>query len=101
MGDQEAVFAECRAAQAAGREITDGCARTIASWYHSPGAGGEAGSAFSSTGAITGPTDVYRSLIDDPALYTDADPDDRLALDMMGTYLINAGPRGPQPGWDR
>lgn len=98
---QDAVYAECRAAQSEGREISDGCARTIATWYHDPSPSGQAGSAFSHTGAIADPTDdTYRSLVSSPSLYTDATADDRLALDMLGTYLINHGPRGPVDGWD-
>lgn len=99
--DQEAVNTEVALASVEGREITDGCARTIASWYAS---GNETkGYAFVSTGAIKeSGTAVWRSLTDmgrGPSAYDRATPADKLALDMLGTYLVNAGERGPVEGW--
>ena len=97
--DQEAVYAECRQAQAEGREISDACARVIASWWHN--GQGSPGYAFVSTGAYGSSTDLWRDLTDNGREYDRADADDRLALDMLGTYLLNRDDRGPVPGWSR
>lgn len=93
--DYQACHEACLAAGAAGEEISDGVARTIAGMYASDHIGG----AFASTGAITG--DVYHALfyIGHVSLYDDAPGCDRLMMDMMGTYLVAAGQRGPVPGW--
>ena len=77
-----------------GCEIDDGTARTIAALFHSGQS--TAGYAFASSGAISDPTDVYRSLFKD---YDRADAFERLAGDALGTYLVQAGVRGPVPGW--
>jgi len=91
--DETAVYAACQDAQAAGREISDGAARTIASWY-AEGMG--AGQAFASTGAINDPTLLWREL---GAGYEHESVPFRLALDCLGTYLLAAGKRGPVDGW--
>jgi hypothetical protein len=98
--EEEAVFAECRAAQEAGQEISDGCARTIAAWYQENGRSAE----FVSTGAIPQePSDVWRSCfyLGNRSLYRDMPPSLKLAADMLGTYLVRAGRRGPVPGWSK
>ena len=83
MSDYQMVAAEIRAAVAAGREISDACARMIAASYHSDGVG----AAFSTSGAVTG--DVYRSLfyLRGEHMYDSASPHARREMDMMGTYL--------------
>lgn len=95
MTDDELIAAECRAAQAEGREISDGCARAIAAQYHSPG---NDTVAFSTAGAIVDPTTLWRDLFV-PEYEESMTRSERLAADMLGTYLINAGRRGPVEGW--
>jgi len=95
------VVAECLAAQRSDREISDGCARTIAAWYAE---GMDTGQSFATTGAISSSTDVYRALFylhGDRArpLYPTMAPHQKLCADMLGTYLTRAGVRGPQEGW--
>jgi hypothetical protein len=96
MTDQQAVTSACRRAQALGVEISDGTARTIAAMWH--GGQDTAGYRFASTGAIEpdGVTAIWRDLGAD---YSTASADDRLALDMLGTYLLNRANRGPVAGW--
>lgn len=96
--DMSAVMAECRAAQSEEREISDGCARTIASLYATWADG-----AFTTTGAIDNPDRVWWSLFGGPdhngvSFYDGMGPA-RLLADMLGTYLVRAGRRGPVPGW--
>lgn len=94
--DQAAVLVEVTAAQSEGREISDACARVIASWFS--GGDGTDGYAFVSTGAIPGDGyRVYRSLVGDS--YQGHPAWLRVALDMLGTYLVRAGERGPVFGW--
>lgn len=95
MTDDEAIHAECVAAQAEGREISDGCARTIASQWHSPG---NSTAAFSTTGAIIGSIDALWADFFLPVRERRSESD-KLAADLLGTYLLNAGPRGPVAGW--
>lgn len=97
MNDTQLIAIECRAAQSEGREISDACARMIASQWHSD----DIGAAFSTTGAISDPTDVYRSLfyLRGQSVYPSMTAADKIASDMLGTYLTNAGKRGPVPGW--
>ncbi|WP_433474950.1 hypothetical protein ACQPZP_40785 [Spirillospora sp. CA-142024] len=95
MGDMEKVVAECRAKRGV-QEISDACARVIASLYHD----GQWSLAYSfaSTGAITDhPEQVWREMFG--ALYSGASRDEKLVMDMMGTYLTRAGRRGPVRGW--
>lgn len=81
-----------------GEEISDACARVIASWWHGDAAG--VGYSFVSTGAILDSgTAVWRALTEDGKLYDTADAFDKRALDYLGTYLVNAGQRGPVNGW--
>lgn len=92
--DDSAIARECAAAQAAGREISDGCARAIASQYHSPG---NDTAAFSTAGAIVNASELWGDLF--LPEYATMDAAQRLAADMLGTYILNAGNRGPVPGW--
>lgn len=93
-----AVYAACRQAQVEDREIDDGTARTIAAWYQSPGQ--PDGAAFASTGAIRGDS-VWHQLAQPEYSNGSADAHDRFILDMLGTYLVQAGERGPVAGWSR
>ena len=94
--DDEAVHLACVLAAGAGEEIDDGTARTIAAQW---AAGMGLGQSFATTGAIADPPDdTYRDLVSS-AEYQAAGPADRLALDMLGTYLLDKGPRGPKAGW--
>jgi len=81
-----------------GQEMSDGAARTVASWWHNGGA--SVSYAFVSTGAITrSGSYVWADLTDDGRCYSTAGAFDRRALDYLGTYLVNAGERGPVDGW--
>lgn len=95
--EEEAVFAECRTAQEAGEEISDGCARTIAAWFQENGPS----ATFATTGAIPDPTGVWRSCfyLGDRSLYRELSPPMKLAANMLGTYLVRAGRRGAVEGW--
>jgi hypothetical protein len=123
-GDERAIFAECRACHAEGREISDACARAIvALWQDGQRSRAHA---FASTGAILSDADLAMDTPGDirdhdsnaPTLlwreiflattnengarctqYQALDPDWRLAADMFGTYLTHRTARGPQPGW--
>jgi len=92
--DDVYVVRNCRAAQDAGHEIDDATARVIASWWHD----GAAGYEFTSTGTVN--PRVRRWLSDTiVSEYTALGEDDRLALDMLGTYMFRTPCRGPVPGW--
>ena len=97
--DERAVMSEVTRVLAEGtEEISDACARTIASWFHNGQA--SAGYAFTSTGAITtdDPSDLWRELGGDT--YADQRPWMRAALDCLGTYLTNRrASREAVPGW--
>lgn len=106
MGDLEKCLIECNRAQADAEEISDGCARTIAAMYHEPGY--PAGPAFSTSGAISNPTEVWEALFgcgvrkawkNRPDSFYSSMGDEKILADMLGTYLVKAGPRGPVPGW--
>jgi hypothetical protein len=99
MTDEEAVYAERRQAQAEGREISDAAARVIATWWHAVD-NGEAALRFVADGSIPNATEVWRGMVW-PNLYDHASTDDKLALDMLCTYLLNRPDRGPVPGWER
>lgn len=113
MGDAEKVLAECQRAQSEDREISDACARVIASWHYAGQASD--GYAFVSTGAIpedlmteddsseiwwSGPSQVWDDLFG-RGHYDTLSADDKLAADMLGTYLVRAGTRGPVAGWSQ
>lgn len=95
MDDHTAVMVHVHARHETGEEISDECARVIASWWYE---GMGAGYAFVSTGAITTtPTDLWRRLCADS--YDSMSADDKLCADMLGTYLLNRDERGPVEGW--
>jgi hypothetical protein len=93
MGDAEKVASEVNA-KSGREEISDACARVIASWWH--GGQKSLGYSFVSTGAITDASDLWRELFPDYSSLSDAD---KIAADMLGTYFTNAGTRGPIEGW--
>lgn len=96
---ESAVYAECLKAQSTGREISDACARTIASFYLDGGT--MASLMFFATGAITvAPGSLLRELFSYADYYA-ADDIRRLMMDMMGTYLVNRADRGKVAGWSR
>lgn len=95
MGDMEKIVAECRAKRGV-QEISDACARVIAALYHD--GQWSLSYSFASTGAITDhPERVWREMFG--TLYSGASADEKLVMDMMGTYLARAGKRGPVRGW--
>lgn len=101
MGDWEKIMREVKA-KAGLDEISDACARMIASVYH----GGQytAGYAFASSGAICCADEVWRDLFGpfehgQYKTYAACNGDEKLAADMLGTYLVNKGTRGRVPGW--
>ena len=96
MNDSQKVAIHCQARQDAGEEISDACARVIAaSWYSS-----NAGASFATTGAITvSPSALWRELFLPEYESGRMSAGDRLAADMLGTYLTAAGERGPVAGW--
>jgi len=102
-GDDLAVALEVRAVQAAGTaEISDGCARAIASWWfrhRDP-----AGSLFAWTGEVTADADgdtseLWRQLGGREYATPDLPPWERAALDCLGTYLANRDNRDAVSGW--
>jgi hypothetical protein len=98
MDDETYVFPHCRERRAAGIEIDHGVARTIASWYHNGGI--TATIALSSTGTITDDLTMFMLHEGD---YDSQPEDDRLALDMLWSYVEarrRAGDTGKVPGWD-
>lgn len=95
MSDETKITINCRAAQAAGHEIDDATARVIASLYHSGQA--SLGYSFGSTGAI--PEDTSRLWRELFPFYRGLSQDERLWADMLGTYLLHHGERGPVDGW--
>jgi len=97
MRDAQKVQIHLDGREESGEEMSDACARVVASWF---AAGMGVGQAFASTGAIASPADdVWRDLTDNGRVYSSASPEDRRALDWLGTYLLNRGDRGPVPGW--
>lgn len=103
MGDMEKALAECYKAQGEGREITDACARVIASMYHNGQA--SRGYSFASTGYIGdsayGSSPLWRELFPN---YKDLPKDEALLADMLGTYLLARlcrGEMGKVEGWSQ
>lgn len=97
MTEQEAVYTHCRTRQAQGREIAHGVARTIGAWWHDGRIRDTI--AFSSTGFIAEGLTLYTF---HEGAYDRQSADDRLALDMLGTYLTARQMRGETdkvPGW--
>lgn len=107
MDDMEKALTECRKALAEGREISDACARVIASMFHC--GQGSASYSFASTGRISASEDWSSIVADRSNLwgqmfpdYTVLAPGERLLGDMMGTYLltrVKSGVVGAVPGW--
>lgn len=87
MGDMESALKECYRAQNEGREISDACARVIASMYHE----GQASRSYSfaSTGYIGdsayGTSPLWREMFPN---YTSMPKEEAFLADMMGTYLL-------------
>jgi hypothetical protein len=92
--DMTKVASEVEAALKENRQLSDAGARVVASLYHmgqtSPG------HEFLTTGAIPDPVEVWRDLFDE---YSQGNFDTQLTGAMMLNYLIQAGKRGPVPGW--
>lgn len=88
--DEKAVFAHCRTTTGL---ISDGAARTIASWWVS----GPTGQSFVTTGAV--PEGVWDELVDGGAVVTTAPPEHAAALQMLRDYLTHHAGRGPVAGW--
>jgi hypothetical protein len=88
--DEKAVFAHCRTTTGL---ISDGAARTIASWWVC----GLLGQSFVSTGAV--PEGVWEELVDGGAVLTKASPEHAVALQMLHAYLTHHAGRGPVAGW--
>lgn len=81
------TIADCDHAQTLGEEIQESTARTIASWWHD--GQDSALYAFASSGHYDR-TALLAELSDTIAIsYTNCNDDDKLALDMLGTYLLN------------
>lgn len=99
MNDSEKIAAYCQAAQAAGEEISDACARVIASQW----ACGNMSATLSTTGMIDGdPSAVWREMFLPEYENGRMTRGDRLAADMLGTYLqarYRDGDTGPVAGW--
>lgn len=96
MSDEQAVMAELAAVRDGEREvITDGCARTIAAWWHSPSTADVPMSALSHTGAV----DVAGLLPLVERNKVGADTDTCEALDALAAYARHHGDRGPVDGW--
>lgn len=94
--DEVAVDREVLAAQAEEREISDGCARIIASWCYTGDS--TLTYVFVSTGAIVtdDPCKLWRALASD---YPNQPPRMQRALDCLGTYLVHRTNHGTVPGW--
>lgn len=88
--DEKAVFAHCRTTTGL---ISDGAARTIASWWVS----GPTGQSFVTTGAV--PEGVWDELVDGGAVVTTASPEHAAALQMLRDYLTHHAGRGTVAGW--
>ncbi len=102
MGDFENAVAHAREAQSAGREISDACARVIASMYHGGFTGplrSSHGYSFVSTGTIPEPADALWLELFGPYDKLRSD-DERLLFGMFGTYALNRPDREVGvPGW--
>lgn len=101
-GDEHAVYVEVLTAFRAEREISDACARVIATWWL-PGRD-TPGYAFVSTGEILeeNPGDLWYDLGGHG--YRDAETPlwVQVTLDLFGTYLTSRrDARGPVPGWSK
>jgi hypothetical protein len=90
--DETAVFAHCRATTITGL-ISDGAARTIASWW----ADEQLGQSFVTTGAVT--EGVWDELVDGGAVIVQVSPEHAAALRMLRDYLTHHAGCGPVAGW--
>lgn len=97
MGDYEKAMWHAKDAQSRDEEISDACARVIASMYH--GGQSSIGYAFASTGVLPEDSgDLCRGLF---GPYDGLSADERLLFDMLGTYAVNREDRGTVQGWSR
>ena len=99
-GDTRAVAQALTDAYAYDTEISDGAARTIATWFHSP-ANGDAALRFIATGAITGGDDAVIRGLYSSAEYDAMTPFDQECVSFLGTYLLNREERGAVANWSR
>ncbi|MFJ4412592.1 hypothetical protein [Streptomyces sp. NPDC088910] len=88
--DERAVFDHCRTTPGL---ISDGAARTIASWW----ADDLIGSSFVTTGAV--PDGVWNAITDRGVIVRQVNADHRLALEKLHDYLNRHAGRGPVTGW--
>jgi hypothetical protein len=95
MTQEDLIFHDVREQFAARREICDGTARAIAASFHD---GSTVALAFVSTGTIPAVTsDCWHACGGDE--YAAESADWRLALDMLGTYLLANAGRSAVSGW--
>lgn len=105
MRDLDKIRVEVACAEREDREISDACARMIASLWH--GGQDTLGYSSASTGAIPddpsllwrdlfGPWNPRRGVFE---TYYKASRQDQRVMDALGTYLHTVGPRGPVTGW--
>lgn len=91
------TWREIREAHQENREVSDLCAKTIASWWQSAGSPGSAFAALAS-GAETTSENVWVDLKGTLTMfYEDLPADDKLALDMLGTWLLDWEKRQKEP----
>jgi hypothetical protein len=88
--DENAVFTHCRTATGL---ISDGAARTIASWW----ADEQFGLSFVTTGAVPG--GVWDGLTNGGTVVRQVNDNHRLALEKLHAYLNRHAGRGPVAGW--
>jgi len=87
MSDMDKAVAYCRAAQDMGAEISDACARVIASMYH--GGQKSATYALASSGYLP-PGEAAAFIVPDLfGKYGQLTEDERMLYDMMGTYVLD------------
>lgn len=89
--DENAVFTHCRTTTGL---ISDGAARTIASWWW---ADDSVAMSFVTTGAVL--DGVWNALTDRGAVLGQVTGDHRLALEKLHAYLDRHAGRGPVAGW--
>lgn len=85
------VRTEVIRASIAREEINDQAARIIASWWQSPGRVGHVLAGLASGAPVDSEElsdDISRTIRDH---YRDASAEDKLALDMLGTWALNYG----------
>jgi hypothetical protein len=97
MSDALAVKAQVDFARERVEIISDGCARTIASWYQSAGVKGMHFAKLASTGAIDDPVEIFDEIYAEQEAGPSAD--DSRALEELRAYVRHHGARGPVEGW--